>query len=192
MDKSLVRREVVPFLAYIALLIAATIVGDFILHQFKLIWIGRYLGIPGTLLILLSFAYSLRKRQIIRSGNPRVLLALHQVLTFLGALMIMVHAGVHFYAVLPWLALAAMVVNVASGLIGRFLLERSRRHLAAMKERYGRHGLSKAEAEKELFWDAVTFDLMAKWRAVHFPITFAFAVLAAGHIVGVLLFWEWK
>ena len=192
MERSLFRLKVVPFAGYFVLLMAATALGDMVLHHFDLVWVGRYLGIPGTLLILLSLAYSLRKRKVIRSGSPKVLLGLHEVLTWLGALMVLVHAGVHFNAILPWLALAAMLVNVISGMVGRYLLDRSRRHLLALQEKYRQHGLSKDAAEMKLFWDSVTFDLMARWRAVHFPISFAFAVLAVGHIVTVFLFWEWK
>jgi hypothetical protein len=33
---------------------------------------------------------------------------------------------------------------------------------------------------------------MKKWRAVHLPITLAFAVLGITHILSILLFWEWK
>ena len=43
-----------------------------------------------------------------------------------------------------------------------------------------------------MFWDAITFDAMAKWRKVHIPIFVAFAVLALGHILSVLLFWGWS
>ena len=191
MDTSLLRREVAPFVLLLALLVVATLAGDYVLHALDLVWVGRYLGIPGTLLILLSFGYSLRKRKLLRAGNPRMLLAVHETLTLLGALMVLIHAGVHFNAILPWLALSAMLFNVASGLVGKFLLERSRRHVAARREDIRLKGMSKAEVERELFWDAVTYELMAKWRAVHFPITLVFVVLALGHIVSVLLFWNW-
>ena len=106
--------------------------------------------------------------------------------------MILVHAGIHVYAILPWLALIAMLVNVLSGMTGKFLLDRSRRFLAEKREAYSRQGISDAEIEKRLFWDATTFDLMKKWRAVHLPITLAFAVLGIAHIFSILLFWQWK
>lgn len=192
MKMSLFRLKVFPFLVQFVVLVVATLMGDFVLHFFDLVWVGRYLGIPGTLLILLSLFYSMRKRKVIKWGNPRVLLIMHEVFTWLGALMILVHAGIHFNAILPWLALVAMTVNVASGLTGRYLLDRSRRHLTATEEKYRLHGLSRMEAEKELFWDSVTYELMAKWRTVHFPISFAFGVLAVGHIVSIFLFWGWK
>lgn len=192
MEHSVIRKEVVPFLTMFGSLIAATIVVDALLHRFELMWIGRYLGIPGTLLILLSFGYSMRKRKLIGFGKPKILLGLHETLTWLGALMILVHAGVHIYAILPWLALIAMLVNVASGMTGKYLLDRSRRRLAAQKASYAEGGLSGEALESRLFWDAAAVDLMKQWRAVHFPITLVFAVLGLGHIFSIFLFWQWK
>ena len=192
MDRSLVRKEVLPFLLMFVALIAATIVIDVLLHRLKLVWIGRYLGIPGTLMILLSFFYSMRKRKLISFGKPKTLLVLHETFTWLGALMILVHAGVHIYTILPWLALIAMLVNVISGMTGQFLLSRSRRFLAEKKESFAQRGLSETAIERELFWDATTVDLMKKWRSVHFPITLVFGVLGVAHILSIFLFWQWK
>jgi hypothetical protein len=50
--------------------------------------------------------------------------------------------------------------------------------------------LTPEAVEDRLHWDSLTFDVVKRWRAVHFPITLAFAVLALGHIVAVLLFWS--
>ncbi|KAA3628186.1 MAG: hypothetical protein DWQ09_08600 [Proteobacteria bacterium] len=191
MHRSILRKEVLPFLVMFGSLIAATIIADALLHLFDLVWIGRYLGIPGTILILLSFFYSMRKRKLIRFGRPKTLLTLHEALTWLGALMVMVHAGIHVYAILPWLALLAMLVNVGSGMTGKYLLDRSRRHLAEKKTMY-EQALSGEALERELFWDSVTVDAMKKWRAVHFPITLAFGVLALTHIFSIFLFWQWQ
>jgi hypothetical protein len=191
-ERSLFRKEVLPFLALFALLLLGAIVGDRLLHEFGLVWVGRWLGIPGTLLILLSFLYSLRKRKRIAFGRPGTLLTLHESLAWLGVLMILVHAGIHGYAILPWLALAAMLVNVISGMTGKVLLDRSRRFLGAKRQAYEARGLGGDEIERRLFWDATAFDLMKKWRAVHLPITLAFAVLGLGHILTILLFWQWR
>lgn len=192
MKSSLIFKEVFPFLALFGSLILATILTDALLHEFELVWIGRWLGIPGTVFILLSFFYSIRKRKVIRFGKPKAFLALHETLTWIGALMILVHAGIHIYTVLPWLALIAMLVTVISGMTGTYLLNRSRRFLAKKKEAYSQLGLSDEEIEKKIFWDATTFDLMKKWRAVHLPITLAFAVLGILHILSIFLFWSWK
>ncbi|MGB5451000.1 MAG: hypothetical protein WBM59_06955 [Sedimenticolaceae bacterium] len=192
MERSLIRKEVIPFLLMFGTLILATIVSDALLHYFDLVWVGRYLGIPGTLLILLSLFYSMRKRKLVSFGKPKTLLVLHETLAWLGALMILVHAGIHVYAILPWLALIAMLVNVLSGMTGKFLLERSRRFVAQKKAAYASRGLPEDEVEKRLFWDATAFDLMKKWRVVHLPITLAFAVLGLTHIFSIFLFWQWK
>lgn len=192
MERSLIRKEVIPFIKMFIALIVATIFFDALLHQFKLVWIGRWLGIPGVVFILMSFLYSMRKRKIISFGKPKTLLVMHEILAWMGALMIMVHAGIHIYTILPWLALFAMMINVISGMTGMYLLNRSRRFLSKKKELYSQQGLSKEEIEKKLFWDATTFDLMKKWRVVHLPITLAFAVLGISHILSIFLFWEWK
>ncbi|MCU7851539.1 MAG: hypothetical protein KZQ80_04935 [Candidatus Thiodiazotropha sp. (ex Monitilora ramsayi)] len=192
MERSLIRKEILPFVFLFGSLVLATVVVDALLHQWDLVWIGRWLGIPGTFLILLSFLYSLRKRKKISFGKPKNLLALHETLTWVGALMILVHAGIHIYAILPWLALLAMLVNVISGMTGKYLLDRSRRFLADKKAHYQTQGLSDEEVEKRVFWDATTFDVMKKWRVVHLPITLAFVVLGLAHILSIFLFWQWR
>ena len=192
MERSLIRKEVLPFLLMFGTLILATVVSDALLHYSDLVWVGRYLGIPGTLLILMSLFYSMRKRKLVSFGKPKTLLVLHETLAWLGALMMLVHAGIHVYAILPWLALIAMLVNVLSGMTGKFLLDRSRRFVAEKRAAYASQGIPAGEVDKQLFWDATTFDLMKKWRAVHLPITLAFAVLGITHILSILLFWQWK
>lgn len=187
---NLLRRDVAPFLLSLAALVAATILADAALHLLKLVWIGRYLGIPGVLLILGSFGYSLRKRQLIRVGKLVPLLRLHERMAWAGSLLVLVHAGIHFNAVLAWLAVAAMLVNITSGLTGKYLLQRTRKHLDAA--RAALKGRPAPEVEEALFWDTLTVDVIKRWRVVHIPITLAFAVLALAHIFGVFLFWGWR
>jgi hypothetical protein len=150
------------------------------------------LGIPGVLLILGSFGYSLRKRKLISSGRPVQLLRWHEGMAWAGSLLVLVHAGIHFNAILGWLAVLAMLVNVASGLTGKFLLDRSRRRLEEARQRMRQQGLTAAELEDSTYWDSLTFDAVKQWRAVHFPITLAFGVFSLAHIVAVFLFWGWK
>jgi len=188
---SLWRNHILPFTVLVTLLGVATVLGDYLLHRLNLVWVGRYLGIPGTLLIIASLFYSLRKRKLIQSRNVKSWLNMHEIGTWLGSLMVLIHAGIHFNAILPWLATMAMGINVISGLVGKMLLARSRDHVRAQREHYQLRGLSKAEVEQALFWESVTFDAMAKWRKVHIPIFIAFAVLALGHIISIFLFWGW-
>ena len=192
MRAKLITREIIPFTLSFAALAVATLLLDGLLHFFNLVWIGRYLGIVGTLLILLSFRYSLRKRKIISTGNPVTLLRRHEYLAWLGSLLILVHAGIHFNSILGWLAVGAMLINIGSGLAGKFLLERARKRMLAARQTMLRQGVPEAELEERVYLDTLTFDVVKQWRAVHFPITLAFGVLALAHIIAVFLFWGWK
>jgi hypothetical protein len=192
MRPKLLTREVIPFLLSFCALAVATLVLDAALHYLNMVWIGRYLGIVGTLLIVFSFRYSLRKRKLIASGNPVTLLRWHEYLAWLGSLLILVHAGIHFNSILGWLAVWAMLINIGSGLAGKFLLERARKRMLEARQTMLRQGVPEAELEERVYLDTLTFDVVKQWRAVHFPITLAFAVLALAHIIAVFLFWGWK
>lgn len=184
MHQSLLTRQILPaVLGYLGL-IAATIVLDFALHQAGLRAIGLYLGPIGTALIALSFIYSLRKRKLISVGQPKTLLQLHETLSWTGSLLVLVHAGVHLNAYLPWLALIAMLVVVASGLTGQVLLKRATEILKAKRS-------APPGGEDTSVLDAATVDVMKRWRQVHMPINTVFLVLLIAHLGSVLLFWPW-
>lgn len=191
MSNSLWRQHILPFTFLLGLLAAATLAGDYLLHVLDLVWVGRYLGIPGTILIITSLIYSLRKRKLIDNGDPKSLLKMHEFSAWLGSLMVLIHGGVHFNAILPWLAMCAMGVNVISGMVGKVLLDRSRHHVQVQREQFQLRGMPKAEVEQAVFWDAVALDAMKQWRKVHIPIFIAFAALSLGHIISVFLFWGW-
>jgi len=191
MTTSLWHQHILPFCLLLGLLAVATLAGDYLLHQLNLVWVGRYLGIPGIVLIIISLIYSLRKRKVITAGNPKSLLTFHEFTAWLGSLLVLIHAGIHFNAILPWLATVAMSVNVVSGLVGKLLLGQSRRHVQGEREGLQLRGLSRVEVEQALFWDAVTLDAMTKWRKVHIPIFIVFVILALGHIISIFLFWGW-
>ena len=192
MRARLISREVLPFyLALLALGVCALLL-DALLHVFNAVWIGRYLGIPGTLLIIFSFGFSLRKRKLISVGKPVTLLRWHERMAWAGSLLVLVHAGIHFNAILGWLAVWAMLINVGSGLTGKFLLQRSRKRLDAARSRMQLRGLDIEDLEEQLYWDSLTFDAVKQWRAVHYPITLAFTVFAVAHVVSIFLFWGWK
>lgn len=192
MRPSVFLREVLPFFLSLMALIAATLLVDAGLHLLDAVWIGRYLGIPGVILILASFGHSLRKRGVIQTGNPVFLLRLHEWLAWAGSLLVLVHAGVHFNAVLAWLAVASMLVNIGSGLTGKFLLRRAQAWLKAARAELKDEGLSDADIKARLHRDSLTVDLVRQWRKIHLPISLAFAVLALAHIVAVFIFWGWK
>ena len=192
MRAKLITRQVLPSLLAFSALVAGALLIDAALHLLNAVWIGRYLGIPGTLLIILSFGYSMRKRKLISTGHPAQLLRWHERMAWLGSLLVLVHAGIHFNAILGWLAVAAMLVNVGSGLTGKFLLDRSRKKLEEAKQRMHQQGIPPEALDDKMYWDSLTFDVVKQWRVVHFPITLTFVVLALAHIIAIALFWGWK
>jgi hypothetical protein len=192
MKAGLLQRELLPFLLTFCALVAAALMADGLIHALDAGWIGRYLGIAGALLILGSFGYSLRKRKWILAGRPAAWLRVHEAMAWSGSLLVLVHAGVHFNALLGWLAIAAMGVNVGSGLTGKFLLDRSRRRLEQARRSMQERALPAALIEERMYWDSLAYDLVRRWRVVHLPITGGFVVLAMTHIVAELLFWGWR
>ena len=188
MKQPLFVKYVLPFIQWYALMIFLAIAIDYFLHRFQLISVGRYLGFIGTFVIAISFVYSLRKRKIIESGSPKQLLLLHEYLAWAGSVMLLVHAGIHFNAVLPWLAILMLLVAVASGLVGKFLLKKANETLKERMQELINTGISKEDADKKLFFDSITVDLMRKWRVVHLPITLILGLLSLMHIITIIMF----
>lgn len=169
-------------------MIFIAIAADYFLHRFQIFSIGRYLGYAGTFLIIISFIYSLRKRKIIQPGSPKKLLTLHEYLAWAGSILILVHSGIHFNALLPWLAVLMLLISVASGLVGKFILKKASETLKDKLQILINSGITKEEAEKKLFLDSVTVDIMKKWRVVHLPITLLLGILVLLHILTLIMF----
>lgn len=180
-----------PQIISYAVLIICSIALDYVLHLYQFAWIGRYLGIVGTALILISFTYSLRKRKQINFGSPKLLLRLHEYLGWIGAVMILVHSGIHFNALLPWIAAISMMIVVASGHIGKFLLKRAHRDLREKRAELIDQGESGDGLNQKLFVESLTVDLMNRWRLVHIPFVIVFVTMAGLHIISILFFWNW-
>jgi hypothetical protein len=160
-------------------LVFAALALDALLHLAGLRHLGKWAGLLGTVLILLGFAHSARRREWIERPSVRFLLSVHEVLGWLGTLLVLIHAGVHFHAVLPWLAVGMMLVVVASGFVGRHLLARARRSLRA-RERAG--------GDAKLL-ELLMVGAMKRWRAVHWPLTAVLAALVVVHVTAEVLFW---
>jgi len=191
-NHSVFRKDIRPFVLWLVWLIALTLIIDYLLHYTQILWIERYLGILGTLLIVLSSSYSLRKKKIITFGKPKTFLRMHEYLAWTGSLMVLVHGGIHFNAILPWAAVTAMLVAVISGLVGKYLLKKSINTLTAKKDEYSMAGLSEEEIEKNIFWDSLAVNAMKKWKTAHRPITIVFGITAVLHVITIIFFWRWN
>ncbi len=191
MLRSVVVGKVVSSLFWFGLLVLTALGSDYVLHRLNLYWVGRYFGIAGTVLILIALTYSLQKRKIVNVASPKVLLSMHETLSWAGALMLLVHAGVHFNALLPWMALLLLLIVVGSGFVGRLLLADARAAMSARASTLAEQGLSAPEIEKRLLLDAVAVETMNRWRRVHMPLTTILAALTLLHIATMLAYSRW-
>lgn len=188
MKPSLLLKDVLPFTLWYGLMIFLALSVDVVLHRFDLVFVGRYLGYVGTGLILLSFLYSLRKRKVIATGSPKTYLSMHEYMAWSGSILILVHAGIHFNALLPWLAVLLLLVNVGSGLVGKFLLKRANDDLQVSRQELLATGIPSEEVEKRLYFEAIFVSGMKKWRVVHLPIAMLLGIVSLLHIVTVFMF----
>ena len=183
--------KIFPFVFIYIILITAAISINIFLQNAGYKWLLRYLGIAGTVLIIFSFVYSLRKRKIIKFGKAKLLLQIHELMAWTGSLLILIHAGFDFDAVIPRMAVLAMLVVVASGITGKYLLKQAKESLKERRAELIAKNLSPDEIEKELFALSLIADKMQMWRTVHIPLTLIFAAFALLHIITILLFWRW-
>ena len=184
-------KKILPFVLIYTAFLASAITLHLFLDASGFKWTLRYLGIFGTILILVSFVYSLRKRKIINFGKAKLLLQIHEVLAWTGSVLILIHAGFEFDAVIPRVAVFAMLIVVASGIIGKYLLKQAKESLKEKRSELKAKNLSEAEIEKELFSLSLIADKMQMWRTVHIPLTVIFAAFALLHIITILIFWQW-
>ncbi|MCE9637743.1 MAG: hypothetical protein K8T90_18745 [Planctomycetes bacterium] len=189
MSRTFVVQRLLPSILIFLAVPAVAIGVDVILHAADVAWVGRTLGPVGTGFVVASFLYSLRKRGWMKSGAPRKLLALHEVFAWIGAVLLLVHAGIHFNAWIPWLATFALLVVTATGLTGKYLLADARRALDVRKSELREGGATPDEIEQRLAAMALLTSTMQKWRSVHMPLTTIFAALVVVHVAATVLLW---
>jgi hypothetical protein len=100
----LMRHEIIPFSLYMGLLVLVTLLADAALHLLTSCGSAATSAFPACpadhrvvrLLDAQTQAHHLRP--------IRTLLRWHEGLAWLGSLLVLVHAGIHFNAILGWLA----------------------------------------------------------------------------------------
>lgn len=149
----------------------------------------HFIGNAGTLMVVMSFVYSMRKKRLLfAKGNMQAWLKLHEIFAVAGTVLILIHAGLHTHAAIPLITMTLMFIAFASGLVGRYVYEGGRAELKIMKDELQAKGLSDAEIEERLtpFIDANKRFL--KWRAFHMPLVYALIMFTLFHIVSALYY----
>ena len=130
--------------------------------------VGYWIGLAGTLLMVLLFSYPLRKyfRFARHWGPAKWWLLAHMVLGVGGPFLILVHSSFRIGSLNAGVALYSMLVVAASGVIGRFIYARVNRGLhgekASLRDLQVQAGLEEEEARSRLsFAPAVETRLLA-------------------------------
>ena len=106
----------------------------------------------------------------------------------LGPMIIFVHAGAHFHAWAPILALVAMVLVVMSGIVGQALHHWAFQQLYERRHQRAYEGLEEEVVEAKLHDLSLQVEALRWWKCFHGPLTWSFLVLTLLHIGGALFF----
>lgn len=195
MWQSLLIKRAFPLSISYLLLIVAALSLDYLLHVANLSWVGRYLGPVGTLFLIFSFGYSARKKRLVRSGTMKFFLRMHCNAGWVGTLMILVHSGVHFNALLPWAATGLMMVVTASGHIGQYLVRRFREEVKLKKKQLGIPDSADPDeylSDLQHLLDSMTVKWLEQWRAIHLPLVSFLVGMVLFHILSIACFMNWR
>jgi hypothetical protein len=149
---------------------------------------GHATGWAGLAVILSVFVYPFKKRRGRKAGWPKGWFRVHQVAGVAGPVLILIHAGPHFHALAPALAMLAMGIVVVSGVLGSAVHRKALRLLNdERKELLGR-GLSHEDVEDRLYDLASREETFRIWQIIHAPMVVMFLALTAAHVIGALYF----
>lgn len=184
-------------LTAIVVLIVAAVSGAFLFEAFLSIGSpspfahtrqGHLMGWIGLGVILLVFVYPIKKRMSRNHRWPRGWFQVHMVAGVVGPLLIFLHSGAHVHAMVPLLALAAMVIVVVSGIVGQGVHYLALRTLNDRRRELHEEGLGSEEIDLRLHRMAAQEEAFRLWQSIHAPMTLMFLVLAAMHVIGALYF----
>lgn len=156
--------------------------------QFGHTQLGHWVGWAGLAVILLVFVYSIKKRLAHKSGWPKGWFLVHQVAGIVGPLLIVVHAGPHFHALVPMLALLVMAIVTVSGIIGVAVHRKAIRLLKTNRQELLAQGWAYQDVEEKLFELAADEETFRIWQLIHVPMVMLFLVLVLAHVFGALYF----
>ena len=149
---------------------------------------GHAVGWAGLAVTVLVFGYPLIKRLRPSHRWPRGWFRVHMIAGVLGPLLIFLHSGAHYHAIVPILAMLSMVVVVLSGIIGQLVHASSLRALNDQRRELQHQGLSDGEIDAHVHAMASQEEAFRLWQAIHAPMTLMFLVFTLLHVAGALFF----
>jgi cytochrome b561 len=186
------KRFITVIFAAIALLIVGLLIEELLSIRsgslFGHTQTGHVVGWLGLAAIFSVFVYSVKKRFGRKTGWPKAWFMVHQVAGIVGPLVILVHAGPHFHALVPLLTLIVMVIVVVSGVIGVAVHRKALSLLNSTRKELVSLGLSQADIEDRLYDLVSGEETFRVWQIIHVPMVMLFLALVVLHVFGALYF----
>lgn len=149
---------------------------------------GHLTGWAGLAIILLVFIYPFKKRYGPKPGWPKGWFQVHIVAGVVGPVIVLVHSGAHFHALVPGLALLAMGLVVLSGVAGESIHYLALRTMHEQRRELAQQGLPPEEIDLRLHDIAAREEAFRVWQYIHAPLNILFVVLSLMHVGGALYF----
>lgn len=150
--------------------------------------VAHLVGWTGLIFIGLTFVYPFKRWMYPNQVWSQRWFHVHIVFGILGPLVIFVHAGAHFHAWVPIMALIAMVLVVMSGITGQALHYLAFRTLYERRHELAFEGMTEEAIDAHLHDLALQEETLRWWKCLHGPFTWSFVSLTLLHIGGVLFF----
>jgi hypothetical protein len=150
--------------------------------------VAHLVGWTGLVFIGLTFVYPLKRWMYPNQVWPQRWFQVHIVFGIVGPLIVFVHAGAHFHAWVPIIALMAMVLVVMSGITGQALHYLAFRTLYERRHELAFEGMTEEAIDAHLHDLALQEKTLRWWKCLHGPLTGLFASLTLLHIGGALYF----
>jgi putative effector of murein hydrolase LrgA (UPF0299 family) len=116
--------------------------------------IGYWIGIAGSVMMLVLMLYPVRKKyaKVSKYGRIATWFKSHMVMGILGPTLVILHSNFEFKAINSIVATCVMLTVVASGIVGRYLYTKIHKGLYGAKSE-AKTLLADAEAFKQAFGD---------------------------------------
>ena len=125
---------------------------------------GHIVGWISFGMILLACGYPFKRWLYPNQVWSKGWFQIHVVLGIGGPLLIFVHSGAHFHALVPVLALGAMILLVLSGIAGQALHHLASQTLYEQRHEFARQGMSTEMIEAQLYDLAREEEALRWWR----------------------------
>lgn len=139
-------------------------------------------GGVGTLGILVSLSYSLRKK-FWKWGKLSHWLVFHEGTALVGTAIILLHTGLRVHNITGWLAVLLLLILCVSGIVGRYLHREINRELARRKK-LG----DDSDMLSQLEWWR---DRFRYWRKIHIPLIKTLALVFFVHLIATAFYGGW-